>query len=125
MLQGHIALDTLVFPTGTTGKEAQLALQHSIEELRRIYHASCFKELHSRPDSSQAMPWLEGLSGKMDWVSGGAYMTLSLTVTRLSVCILNTVALYSSARRHGTGHGVGHFLNVHEGPHGIGVRIGK
>lgn len=26
---------------------------------------------------------------------------------------------------HGTGHGVGHFLNVHEGPHGVGVRIGK
>ncbi len=26
--------------------------------------------------------------------------------------------------RHGTGHGVGHFLNVHEGPHGIGTRIG-
>ncbi|KAL0488251.1 Xaa-Pro aminopeptidase P [Acrasis kona] len=26
---------------------------------------------------------------------------------------------------HGTGHGVGHFLNVHEGPHGIGVRMIK
>ncbi|KXN70273.1 Creatinase/aminopeptidase [Conidiobolus coronatus NRRL 28638] len=26
--------------------------------------------------------------------------------------------------RHGTGHGVGSFLNVHEGPHGIGLRIG-
>lgn len=25
--------------------------------------------------------------------------------------------------RHGTGHGVGHFLNVHEGPMGIGSRI--
>ncbi|KAG6877769.1 hypothetical protein C0993_004144 [Termitomyces sp. T159_Od127] len=25
--------------------------------------------------------------------------------------------------RHGTGHGVGHYLNVHEGPHGLGVRI--
>ncbi|KAJ3075797.1 hypothetical protein HDU98_006888 [Podochytrium sp. JEL0797] len=25
--------------------------------------------------------------------------------------------------RHGTGHGVGHYLNVHEGPHGIGTRI--
>ncbi|KAF8555473.1 Creatinase/aminopeptidase [Imleria badia] len=25
--------------------------------------------------------------------------------------------------RHGTGHGVGHYLNVHEGPQGIGVRI--
>jgi len=24
---------------------------------------------------------------------------------------------------HGTGHGVGHFLNVHEGPQGIGKRI--
>ncbi len=24
--------------------------------------------------------------------------------------------------RHGTGHGVGHFLNVHEGPHGISCR---
>ena len=31
----------------------------------------------------------------------------------------------SSRLRHGTGHGVGHFLNVHEGPHGIGVRIGQ
>lgn len=26
--------------------------------------------------------------------------------------------------RHGTGHGVGHFLNVHEGPHGIGGKSG-
>ncbi|KIM78225.1 hypothetical protein PILCRDRAFT_98456 [Piloderma croceum F 1598] len=25
--------------------------------------------------------------------------------------------------RHGTGHGVGHYLNVHEGPQGIGIRI--
>ncbi|CAG8463560.1 93_t:CDS:10 [Diversispora eburnea] len=25
--------------------------------------------------------------------------------------------------RHGTGHGVGSYLNVHEGPHGIGTRI--
>ena len=25
--------------------------------------------------------------------------------------------------RHGTGHGVGHFLNVHEGPQGIGTRV--
>jgi len=25
--------------------------------------------------------------------------------------------------KHGTGHGVGVFLNVHEGPHGIGPRI--
>ncbi|KAJ3281805.1 hypothetical protein HDU79_010463 [Rhizoclosmatium sp. JEL0117] len=25
--------------------------------------------------------------------------------------------------RHGTGHGVGHYLNVHEGPHGIGTRF--
>ncbi|KAG1141551.1 hypothetical protein G6F38_008344 [Rhizopus arrhizus] len=24
---------------------------------------------------------------------------------------------------HGTGHGVGSFLNVHEGPHGIGIRV--
>lgn len=24
--------------------------------------------------------------------------------------------------RHGTGHGVGAYLNVHEGPHGIGAR---
>lgn len=24
--------------------------------------------------------------------------------------------------RHGTGHGVGHYLNVHEGPHGISMR---
>ncbi|KNE58607.1 hypothetical protein AMAG_04170 [Allomyces macrogynus ATCC 38327] len=27
--------------------------------------------------------------------------------------------------RHGTGHGVGHFLNVHEGPHSISPRTGS
>jgi Xaa-Pro aminopeptidase len=35
------------------------------------------------------------------------------------------VVLTVGLDRHGTGHGVGHFLNVHEGPQGIGVRIGK
>lgn len=29
----------------------------------------------------------------------------------------------STGVRHGTGHGVGHYLNVHEGPQGIGTRI--
>ncbi|EJD05517.1 Creatinase/aminopeptidase [Fomitiporia mediterranea MF3/22] len=62
VLQGHIALDTLVFPNGTTG--------FIIDAMAR------------RP------LWQDGLD-----------------------------------YRHGTGHGVGHFLNVHEGPHGIGVRI--
>ncbi|GLB39134.1 putative peptidase M24B family protein [Lyophyllum shimeji] len=63
VLQGHIAFDTLVFPTGTTG--------YIIDAMAR-----------------RAL-WQEGLD-----------------------------------YRHGTGHGVGHYLNVHEGPHGIGVRIG-
>ncbi len=39
------------------------------------------------------------------------------------ICTTSIIKL--SCCRHGTGHGVGHFLNVHEGPHGIGVRIGK
>ena len=25
--------------------------------------------------------------------------------------------------RHGTGHGVGHFLNIHEGPHSISFHV--
>ncbi|KAJ8595569.1 Creatinase/aminopeptidase [Rhizopogon salebrosus TDB-379] len=60
VLQGHIAIDTAVFPSGTTGADtlARRAL------------------------------WQEGWG------------------------------------EHGTGHGVGHFLNVHEGPQGIGTRIG-
>jgi len=62
VLQGHIAIDSLIFPNGTSG----------------------FKI-----DAVARMPlWSDGLD-----------------------------------YRHGTGHGVGHFLNVHEGPHGIGVRI--
>jgi len=61
VLQGHIALDMAVFPTGTTG--------YLLDPFAR-------------------MPlWKQGLD-----------------------------------YRHGTGHGVGSFLNVHEGPHGIGVR---
>ncbi|KAH6887859.1 putative Xaa-Pro aminopeptidase P [Coprinopsis sp. MPI-PUGE-AT-0042] len=62
VLQGHIAIDKAVFPTGTTG--------FVIDSWARRYL------------------WQDGLD-----------------------------------YRHGTGHGVGHFLNVHEGPHGIGVRI--
>jgi len=62
VLQGHIAIDSLIFPNGTSG----------------------FKI-----DAVARLPlWSDGLD-----------------------------------YRHGTGHGVGHFLNVHEGPHGIGVRI--
>lgn len=38
--------------------------------------------------------------------------------------LLARLPLWSSGLdyRHGTGHGVGSFLNVHEGPHGIGFR---
>jgi len=63
VLQGHIAIDTAVFPKGTTG-----------------YLLDPF---------ARAALWADGLDF-----------------------------------RHGTGHGVGAFLNVHEGPHGIGTRIG-
>jgi Xaa-Pro aminopeptidase len=62
VLQGHIGLDTLIFPNGTTG--------YIIDAIAR------------RP------LWQTGLDF-----------------------------------RHGTGHGVGSYLNVHEGPHGIGTRI--
>lgn len=61
VLQGHIALDRLVFPEGTSGY---------------------------RLDSIARAPlWKDGLD-----------------------------------YNHGTGHGVGHALCVHEGPHGIGYR---
>ncbi|KAG6820930.1 hypothetical protein H0H93_009704 [Arthromyces matolae] len=59
VLQGHIAMDTAIFPSGTTG--------YIIDSWAR------------RP------LWQDGLD-----------------------------------YRHGTGHGVGHYLNVHEGPHGLG-----
>jgi len=62
VLQGHIAIDTLIFPKGTSG--------YIIDSFAR-----------------RAL-WQDGLD-----------------------------------YRHGTGHGVGHFLNVHEGPQGIGTRI--
>ncbi|KAI5478820.1 Xaa-Pro aminopeptidase [Pseudohyphozyma bogoriensis] len=62
VLQGHIAIDTAVFPSTTTGY------------------------------------LLDAFARKPLWEDGLDY-------------------------RHGTGHGVGCFLNVHEGPQGIGTRI--
>ncbi|KAI0030247.1 Creatinase/aminopeptidase [Vararia minispora EC-137] len=62
VLQGHIAIDTAVFPNGTTGYIIDTWARRAL--------------------------WKDGLD-----------------------------------YRHGTGHGVGHFLNVHEGPQGIGTRI--
>ncbi|KAF9928015.1 hypothetical protein FBU30_002708 [Linnemannia zychae] len=61
VLQGHIAIDSIIFPEGTTGYVLDIL-------------------------SRQAL-WSDGLDF-----------------------------------RHGTGHGVGAFLNVHEGPHGCGAR---
>ncbi|KAL0931594.1 Xaa-Pro aminopeptidase [Colletotrichum truncatum] len=62
VLKGNIALDTAVFPKGTTG-----------------FALDCLARQHL---------WREGLD-----------------------------------YRHGTGHGVGSYLNVHEGPIGIGTRV--
>jgi Xaa-Pro aminopeptidase len=62
VLQGHIAIDTAVFPDGTTGYLLDILARRAL--------------------------WADGLDF-----------------------------------RHGTGHGVGAFLNVHEGPHGCGTRI--
>ncbi|KAJ2913801.1 hypothetical protein MD484_g6610, partial [Candolleomyces efflorescens] len=62
VLQGHISIDTAIFPVGTTGFVIDAFARRAL--------------------------WQDGLD-----------------------------------YRHGTGHGVGHFLNVHEGPQGIGVRI--
>ncbi|KAH7332769.1 putative Xaa-Pro aminopeptidase P [Rhizoctonia solani] len=62
VLQGHISIDTAVFPTGTTGYI------------------------------------LDAFARRALWADGLDY-------------------------RHGTGHGVGHYLCVHEGPQGIGTRI--
>ncbi|OLN81514.1 putative Xaa-Pro aminopeptidase P [Colletotrichum chlorophyti] len=62
VLKGNIALDTAIFPKGTTG-----------------FALDCLARQHL---------WKEGLD-----------------------------------YRHGTGHGVGSFLNVHEGPIGIGTRV--
>ncbi|KAG0342070.1 hypothetical protein BG004_005766 [Podila humilis] len=62
VLQGHIAIDTAVFPDGTSGYLLDILARRAL--------------------------WADGLDF-----------------------------------RHGTGHGVGSFLNVHEGPHGCGTRI--
>ncbi|KAH7910665.1 peptidase M24, structural domain-containing protein [Hygrophoropsis aurantiaca] len=61
VLQGHISIDSAVFPTGTSASSSDSFARRAL--------------------------WQDGLG------------------------------------KHGTGHGVGHFLNVHEGPHGIGTRI--
>ncbi|PPQ70507.1 hypothetical protein CVT24_013277 [Panaeolus cyanescens] len=63
VLQGHINIDTAIFPAGTTGFVIDSFARRAL--------------------------WQDGLD-----------------------------------YRHGTGHGVGHFLNVHEGPQGLGTRIG-
>ncbi|KAF6753773.1 putative Xaa-Pro aminopeptidase P [Ephemerocybe angulata] len=62
VLQGHISIDTAIFPSGTSGFVIDAFARRAL--------------------------WQDGLD-----------------------------------YRHGTGHGVGHFLNVHEGPQGIGIRI--
>ncbi|KAG6334211.1 hypothetical protein ID866_4882 [Astraeus odoratus] len=82
VLQGHIAIDTAVFPSGTTGARFLNICDFIID--MGLDCDVCFPRIyHFRAETALAR-----------WA------------------------------RHGTGHGVGHFLNVHEGPQGIGTRIG-
>ncbi|KAH7339973.1 peptidase M24, structural domain-containing protein [Rhizoctonia solani] len=62
VLKGHIAIDSAIFPQGTTGKQLDVLARHAL--------------------------WKDGLN----------YL-------------------------HGTGHGFGSFLSVHEGPHGFGIDV--
>ena len=68
--------------------------------------------------------WQDGL-GKH--VSNNAEFTKLIAFIRLQVSKIHFELKYvlTFLGRHGTGHGVGHFLNVHEGPQGIGTRAGK
>lgn len=77
MLQGHIAIDTAIFPSTVTGYQIDAFARRAL--------------------------WQDGLG----------------TVTRRSPSFK---ADLRSDYRHGTGHGVGSALNVHEGPQGIGMR---
>ncbi|KAF8621347.1 hypothetical protein AX15_007876 [Amanita polypyramis BW_CC] len=78
VLQGHIAIDSAIFPNGTTGE----FIHQSYHLMNNILTGYIIDSFARRP------LWQDGLD-----------------------------------YRHGTGHGVGQYLNVHEGPHGIGVRI--
>ncbi|KAG7089647.1 hypothetical protein E1B28_011309 [Marasmius oreades] len=62
VLQGHIAIDTAIFPEGTTGLQLEVLARNKL--------------------------WKEGLT----------YL-------------------------HGTGHGFGSYMNVHEGPQGFGIHV--
>ncbi|KAF9267675.1 Creatinase/aminopeptidase [Marasmius fiardii PR-910] len=62
VLQGHIAIDTAIFPEGTTGLELEVLARNKL------------------------------------WKRGLTYL-------------------------HGTGHGFGSYMNVHEGPQGFGIHI--
>ncbi|CAE6458159.1 unnamed protein product [Rhizoctonia solani] len=82
VLQGHISIDTAVFPNGTTGELILLSSSKLDAFARRAL-------------------WADGLGFGME----------------------NHVGIKLTLFRHGTGHGVGHYLCVHEGPQGIGTRI--
>lgn len=83
VLQGHIAIDSAIFPETTTGFLLDTWARKG--ELR----FSC--------PHFNAELWLTSSATAL-WRDGLDY-------------------------RHGTGHGIGSHLNVHEGPHGIGTRI--
>lgn len=81
-------------------------------------------------DLAAVMLLLVERCGKTDLVSKLFYFDLCLITEQRSRFQVGIFACLMRLRgsilvRHGTGHGVGHFLNVHEGPHGIGTRISE
>ena len=78
----QIAIDSAIFPEGTTGAQLDVLARRAL--------------------------WKDGLNYLVCIPSDGAHFLCHLM---------------SSCLQHGTGHGFGSFLNVHEGPHGFSSNV--
>lgn len=124
VLQGHIAIDTAIFPNGTSGLLLVSTFYYFPWMLvpgfilwAHFSYTHRLKELTGHT----VMRLLGRLSGRMDsvWLSPCFFRNAEYPhMSRLSVNISQGKYANATLTRfwsHGTGHGVGHYLNVHEG----------
>ncbi|KAG8682262.1 hypothetical protein FRC09_016888, partial [Ceratobasidium sp. 395] len=147
VLKGHIAIDSAIFPQGTTGKQLDVLARHALwkDGLNYLLCGWFFGGVCA-----------DGFFGGVVWAGGlRGIAGCETTVASSDVCVMDgcvpcgvgartslgsltsplhvipsTYLFHPSAPlhfvtvlSHGTGHGFGSFLSVHEGPHGFGIDV--
>ncbi|PZC71878.1 hypothetical protein B5X24_HaOG212290 [Helicoverpa armigera] len=128
VLKGQIMLGSALFPQGVKGNVLDSFARHSLWEVGLDYaHGTGhgvghFLNVHEGPSGVSWRPYPHDPGLKPAQILSNGQCTTTYCATPRLGFARHSLWEVGLDYAHGTGHGVGHFLNVHEGPSGVSWR---